>query len=97
MSLLHVVDELHDHDRLADARAAEQSDLSAFNERSDEIDDLDARLEDFGLRLEVRELWRHAVNRPALDAVRNRRAVVNRLAEHVENPSERSLADRNGD
>ena len=38
-----VVDELHDHDRLADARAAERADLAALEERTDQIDDLDAR------------------------------------------------------
>src|SRR6185437_12028436 len=44
--LLHVVDELLNNHRLADAGAAEQSDLAALHERRDEIDDLDPRLED---------------------------------------------------
>ena len=45
-----VVDQFHDGDGLADAGAAEQSDLSAARVRANEIDDLDAGLEnlDFG-------------------------------------------------
>ena len=82
MALRDVVDQLHDDDRFSDAGAAEESDLSSLHERSDQINDLDARLEDFGLGLEVRELWG---------------GPVDRLAEHVENPAEGSLADWNGD
>ena len=47
VALRDVVDELLNDDRLADAGAAEQSDLSALHERRDQIDDLDAGLEDF--------------------------------------------------
>ena len=43
-----VVDELHDDDRLAHA-ATEGTDLSSLDEGADEIDDLDARLENVGL------------------------------------------------
>jgi hypothetical protein len=94
--LRDVVDQLHDDDGLSDAGATEESDLSALHERSDQIDDLDASLEDFGLGLEVRELRGGTVDRPALDAVRYRRPVVDRVAEHVENSSERGLAHWNG-
>src|SRR6185436_7882301 len=64
--LLHVVDQLHDDDGLADAGTAEESDLSALHERGDEVDDLDARLEDFGLGLEIRELGSRTMDRPPL-------------------------------
>ena len=97
MSLRDVVDELHDHDRLADARAAEQADLAALHERRDQVDDLDARLEDFGFGLEVGELGSGTMDRPALDIIRNRRTVVDRIPEHVENPAERCFANRNRD
>ena len=40
-----VVDQLHDDDRLADARAAERADLAALGEGTNQIDDLDAGLE----------------------------------------------------
>ena len=98
MALLHVVDELHDDDRLADAGAAEESDLSAFHERRDQVDDLDAGFENFRLRLEVHEVGTLAVDRPALCASAGiGGAVVDRLAEHVEDASERRGADRHRD
>ena len=67
MSLCDVVDELLNDDSLADAGAAEESDLSTLHERGNQVDDLDAGLEDFRLRLEIGEVRRLAVNRPALD------------------------------
>ena len=89
VSLRDVVDQLHDDDRLADAGAAEQTDLTALHERRDQVDDLDARLEDLGLRLEVDEVGTLAMDRPAQRVLRDRRAVVHRLAEHVEDAAER--------
>ena len=61
-----VVDELEQRDRLADAGAAEQADLTALRDRHDQVDDLDARLEqlDRARLLFVRR--RLAVNRPAM-------------------------------
>ena len=92
-----VVDQLLDEDRLADARAAEQADLAAADERSDQVDDLDPGLEDLDLRRQVAEGGRIAVDRPALDAVGRRRLLVDRLADHVPEPPERHLADRHRD
>ncbi len=43
-----VADELGDDDGLADAGAAEHGGLTALEERADQVDDLDARLEDLG-------------------------------------------------
>ncbi len=37
------------------------------------------------------------MNRPALGVFRNRRALVHRLTDDIENAPERGLADRNGD
>ena len=45
MVLGHVVDKLHDDDRLAHARAAEEADLAALEKGLDQVDDLDAGLE----------------------------------------------------
>ena len=47
MQLGDVVDQLHDDDRLAHARAAERANLAALEERADEIDHLDAGGEHF--------------------------------------------------
>jgi hypothetical protein len=42
VSLGHVVDQLHDKDSLADACAAEETDLATLGVGSQEVDDLDA-------------------------------------------------------
>ena len=41
-----VVDQLHDRYRFAHTGAAKQSDLAAFSDRHDQIDDLDAGFKD---------------------------------------------------
>ena len=56
-----VADELHDDDGLADAGAAEEADLAALGVGRDEVDDLEARLEDLGARVLVLEGGRVAV------------------------------------
>ncbi len=50
MRLGDIVDELHDQHGLADARAAEQADLAALGIRREQIDDLDAGLQDLRFR-----------------------------------------------
>ena len=64
-----VVDQLHDQHGLADARAAEQADLAALGVRREQIDDLDAGLENlrFGRLLGVG--GRRLVNGAAPDVV----------------------------
>src|SRR6185437_13468655 len=94
VSLGDVVDELHDHHGLADACAAEQPDLATLDEWSNQVDDLDAGLEEFRLGLEVHEARAGAVNRPARRVGGNGRTVVHRLAQHVENAPQRRLANR---
>ena len=69
MPLGDVVDQFHDDDRLADARAAERADLAALREGADEVDDLDARFEHGRLgvlvdqRREPCDGWRNAWSR----------------------------------
>ena len=58
-----VPDQLLDDDRLADAGAAEDADLAALLERADEVDDLEAGLEDLDLGGLVLEGRRVAVDR----------------------------------
>src|ERR1019366_9672938 len=82
-----VVDELLDKDGLADAGAAEEADLAALSVRGEEIDDLDARLEDLDLRRLLDEARRGPVDRRAhLGA--DRGTVVDRLADDVEDAPE---------
>ena len=59
-------DQLGEDDRLAQPGAAEEADLAAADERREQVDDLDARLEHLGLGRELVERGRVAVDRPAL-------------------------------
>ena len=90
-------DQLLDQNGLAEAGAAEEADLAAAHERRDEVDHLDAGLEDLHRRVQRVERRRVAVDRPALRVGGQLLAIVDRLAEHVPEPAERLLADRDGD
>ena len=91
-----VVDQLHDRDRLADAGATEETDLAALDVRSDEVDHLDAGLEDLDRRSKLAEGGRLAVDRPALD-IGGCGLLVDRLTEHVPDAAEGAVADRHRD
>jgi peptide chain release factor 1 len=89
------VDHLLDDDGLADAGAAEHADLAALDVRGQQVDDLDAGLEHLRLGLELVEVGRVAVDRPAepgLDGLD-----VQRLAEHVEHVAAGDRADGDAD
>ena len=64
--LRDALDHLLDEDGLADARTAEEADLAALHVRGEQVDDLDAGLEQLRLRLELVEGRGLAVDRPAL-------------------------------
>ena len=85
-------DQLGEDDGLAQAGAAEQAGLAAADQRRQQVDDLDAGLEEFGLGRQLGERRRLAVDRPAFRGV-DRAAAVDRLAEQVEDAAERLLAD----
>jgi peptide chain release factor 1 len=91
-----VVDELEHRHGLAHARAAEEADLAALGERADQVDNLDARLEQLHRGRELVELGRGGVDRAALVGV-HRAALVDRAAEHVHHAPERGGADRHRD
>ena len=91
-----VVDQLLDEHRLADAGAAEQADLAALGVGREQVDDLDAGLEHLGGRGEVLDVGRVAVDRPALLDL-DLGALVDRLAEQVEDAAQRDLADGHRD
>src|SRR3712207_8855088 len=63
--LREVVDELLDDDRLADAGPAEEADLAALRVGREQVDDLDAGLEELGRRRELLDRGRGPVDRPA--------------------------------
>ncbi len=91
-----VVDQFHDDDGLADPGAAEQADLAALGVRRQQIDDLDPGDEDLGLGRLLDEFGRGPVDRHAAVGV-DRTALIDRLADHIENPAERLGADRHHD
>ena len=91
-----VADQFLDDDRLADAGAAEDADLAALGEGADQVDDLDAGLEDLGLGRLLVEGRRGAVDRQALGD-RHRALLVDRLAQDVEDAAQGDLADRDRD
>ena len=97
-AVLHgdVVDEFHDDDGFADARAAEQTDLAAAQIGFEQIDDLDSGLEHFESRRLIFERRRLAMNRIALLGI-DRPHLVHRLAEHVQHAAQGLLAHRHAD
>ncbi len=91
-----VVDQLLDQNRLAHAGAAEQADLAALGVGAQQVDDLDARRQDFsfgGLFVEGRS---RTVDRRAR-SVLDRAVLVDRVTGHVHDAAERARADRNRD
>ena len=85
-------DQLGENDRLAEAGAAEQPGLAAADERRQQVDDLDARFEQFGLGRKIAQRRRLAMNRPVFLGI-DRAAAVHRVARDVEHAAERRLAD----
>jgi peptide chain release factor 1 len=91
-----VVDQLHDHHGLADAGAAEQADLAALGVGCEQVDDLDAGGQDLRFRRLIDELRRAAMDRQGL-LVADWTALVDRLADDVQDAAECLGADRHGD
>ena len=98
-AVLHrdVVDQLLDDDGLADAGAAEQSDLAAEQVRLEQVDDLDAGLEHLQLGRLLFQRRRAAMDRPALFRVDRPVRIIDRLAEHVHHAAERGGPDGHRD
>ena len=96
MQLRDVVDQFHDHDGLADTGATERADLAALQERTDEIDDLDAGGENLRRGGLIHERRGGTVNGEILVRL-DRALLVDGVAGHVEHAAHDSLADRHGD
>jgi hypothetical protein len=87
------VDHLGDEHGLVDPGAAEESGLAAALERAQQVDHLDAGLEDLRADRPPRQRHGRPVNRLPLDVLQWR-AVVDDLPEDVQHPSEQRCADR---
>ena len=92
----HVVDQLLDDDRLADAGPAEQADLTALKERLDQVDHLDAGLEHFLRGRLLVELRRLPMDRHVHLRVQ-RTKLIDRLAQHIQHAAQRLAPDRHHD
>ena len=86
-------DELGEDHGLPQSGAAEQARFSAADEWRQKIDDLDACLEQLGLGRQIRDRRGVAMDRPALLGI-DGTAIVDRLANQVEHPTQRGLSDR---
>ena len=91
-----VADQLLDEHGLAHPGAAEQADLAAPDERREQVDHLDAGLEDLDASAELLEGRRGAVDRPALAVSTSSPSSIG-SPDDVEDAAERCLADRDGD
>ena len=89
-----VVDELHDDDGLADAGAAEQTDLAALQIGFEQIDDLDSGLEHPQLGRLVFERGRMPMDRPTLLRLDRPVREVHRFAQDVEHSAKRLGTNR---
>ncbi len=96
MRLGDVVDQFLDDHGLADAGAAEQADLAAFGIGREQIDHLDAGDENLGFRRLFGIERRVRVDRTRL-RVWNRPRLVDGVADHIDDPPERAVANGHGD
>ena len=98
MVLGHALNHFLDQHGLADACAAEQTDLAALYVRGEQIDDLHTGFEHLGLGLQLVECRRIAVDRPTFgDGNGLVRLLVEDVAGHVEDMALGHVADRHGD
>ena len=93
----NIVDELLDENRLAQTGAAVETDLAALDEGGDQVDDLEAGLEDLDCWREVAKGRRVAVDWPALRPARRGLFPVDRVTDDVPEPAQGGLAHRHGD
>jgi hypothetical protein len=91
-----VIDQLKDDDRLTDARPAEGANLAALGKRTNEIDDLDAGLENRRTGVLVSQLGSFAMNRVTFLEL-DRAAIIDRIAGDIKNATESPLAHRDAD
>ena len=96
MVLRDVVDELHDDHGLAHPGTPEGAHLTALGKGADQVDDLDAGLEDLGRGRLVDKGRGGSVNRIAL-LVGHRTKPVHCVARHIEDTTQDPAAHRHGD
>ena len=93
----HVVDQFLNQHGLTHTGAAEQADLAALGIRFQQVDDLDAGLQDLHGGALILKGGRVPVNALAGRFCRERLSAVDGLAQHVEHPAQRLLPYRDLD
>ena len=88
----HVVNDLRQQDRFSDARTAEESRLAAALQRSEQVDDFDARFEYLRFGGSLDQCWRWLMDCPPFDAT-HRAAAVNGPAKDIEHPRKDALSN----
>ena len=96
MRLRDIVDQFHDQNGLADTGAPEQADLAAFRIGREQVDDLDPGDEDLRFRRLVGVGGRRLVDGAAVLGL-DGAEFVDRLADDVDDATERLVADRHHD
>jgi hypothetical protein len=92
----NVVDQFHDHHSLAHAGTPEGADLAAFQERANQVDDLDPGRQDLWRSRLVFERWSRPVNRIEFICL-YRSAFIHGVARHIEHAAHDPFAHRHGD
>ena len=92
----NVVDQLHDDDGLADACPSESTDLTPLGEGTDQINDLDSGLQNLGLGVLIDQRRRAAMDGKCFIKL-HWATLIDRLAKHVEDTSQHTFPDGNGD
>merc|ERR1739844_670593 len=93
MGLGNVVDQLHDQDSLADTGSTEQTNLASLGVGSQQIDNLDTSDQDLLLDTHLVELGSLGVDGLALGGL-DGTPLVNRVTDHVDDPSQSLGPDR---
>ncbi|MNV31985.1 hypothetical protein D3C71_1233090 [compost metagenome] len=95
MFLGDIVDQFLDRYGLTYAGTAEQADLTALGVRCEQVDNLDASLQDFSLRRQLVKGRSCAVDWILLSCT-DWFTVINRIAQYVKYPAECNIANGNG-
>mmetsp|Transcript_102262 Transcript_102262/g.266755 ORF Transcript_102262/g.266755 Transcript_102262/m.266755 type:complete len:210 (+) Transcript_102262:1012-1641(+) len=90
------MDQLHDHDRLADARTTEETNLASLRVRREQVDDLNACQQLLSRGVHLREGRRGAVDGIGLLRA-NRAQLIDGLPDNVDDAAERLLTHRHLD
>ncbi len=92
----NVPDQLLDDNGLANPSASKQPDLAALGEGRQEVDDLDAGLQDLPGRTLFRYGWRRTMDRVVVLGL-NRAHFINRLAKDIKKPAQGCSSHRDHD